>query len=172
KVVAGVRYYEKENAQKIPIQHIEVYTDTDIHYIQINNGKFQTFETVPHYYNDVPVIEYLNDQFKQGDFENVLSKIDAYDSAQSDTANYMSDLNDAMLAIIGNMELEGDDAKAFQDANMVHIRPSMNANGNEGKADVKYIYKQYDVAGTEAYKSRLQKDIHKETNTPDLNDEN
>ncbi|MCG1410917.1 phage portal protein [Staphylococcus epidermidis] len=172
KVVAGVRYYEKENVQKIPIQHIEVYTSTDIHYIQINNGKFQTFESVPHYYNDVPVIEYLNDQFKQGDFENVLSKIDAYDSAQSDTANYMSDLNDAMLAIIGNMELEGDDAKAFQDANMVHIRPSMNANGSEGKADVKYIYKQYDVAGTEAYKSRLQKDIHKETNTPDLNDEN
>ena len=42
----------------------------------------------------------------------------------------------------------------------------------EGKADVKYIYKQYDVQGSEAYKTRLQNDIHKFTNTPDLTDEN
>ncbi len=42
----------------------------------------------------MPIIEYLNDQFKQGDFENVISLIDLYDQAQSDTANYMTDLNE------------------------------------------------------------------------------
>ena len=31
--------------------------------------------------------------------------IDLYDEAQSDTANYMSDLNDAMLLIKGNVDL-------------------------------------------------------------------
>ncbi|HDA2596135.1 TPA: phage portal protein, partial [Staphylococcus aureus] len=105
-------------------------------------------------------------------FENVISLIDMYDASQSDTANYMSDTNDAMLALIGNADLDGEDAKAFRDANMIHIKPSINANGGEGKADAKYIYKQYDVAGSEAYKKRLQNDIHKYTNTPDLNDEN
>lgn len=114
----------------------------------------------------------MNDQFKQGDFENVISLIDLYDASQSDTANYMSDTNDAMLALIGNADLDGEDAKAFKDANMIHIKPSINANGGEGKADAKYIYKQYDVSGSEAYKKRLQNDIHKYTNTPDLNDEN
>ncbi|MDE9752306.1 phage portal protein [Staphylococcus delphini] len=39
------------------------------------------------------------------------------------------------------------------------------------EANVDYIYKQYDVAGVEAYKKRIQKDIHKFTNTPDLSDE-
>lgn len=95
-----------------------------------------------------------------------------YDQAQSDTANYMTDLNDAMLAIVGNIEIDGDEAKKFRQANMVHVKPSINVNGSEGNADVKYIYKQYDVNGSEAYKTRLQKDIHKYTNTPDLSDEN
>lgn len=172
KVIAGIRYYVKEDKDKIPAKHVEVYTSTHIHYIVIKSGLYETFETVEHYYNDVPVIEYLNDQFKQGDFENVISLIDLYDASQSDTANYMTDINDAMLVIIGNADLDGEDAKAFKDANMVHITPSMNANGSEGKADAKYIYKQYDVAGMEAYKKRLQNDIHKYTNTPDLSDEN
>ena len=129
----------------------------------MKGSQFESIDIVEHYYNDVPIIEYLNDQFKQGDFENVISLIDAYDAAESDTANYMTDLNDAMLAIIGNTELDGKDAEAFKDANMVHIKPGITANGSEGTAD---------VAGTEAYKSRLERDIHKFTNTPDLSDEN
>lgn len=172
KMIAGVRYYNKTDVDKIPVEHIEVYTHDKIYYIKIKGGKYEQIQEVHHYYKDVPIIEYLNDQFKQGDFENVISLIDLYDSAQSDTANYMTDLNDAMLAIIGNVELDTDDAKAFRDANMVHIQPSMTDNGSEGRADVKFLYKQYDVSGSEAYKTRLQNDIHKFTNTPDLNDSN
>lgn len=171
KMIAGVRYYKKIDVDKIPIECVEVYTIDKIYYIQIKGGNFHKIEEVHHFYKDVPIIEYLNDQFKQGDFENIISLIDLYDSAQSDTANYMTDLNDAMLAIIGNVDLDSDDAKSFRDANMVHIQPSMTDNGSEGRADVKFIYKQYDVAGSEAYKKRLQNDIHKFTNTPDLNDE-
>ena len=99
-----------------------------------------------------------------------VSLIDLYDAAQSDTANYMTDTNDAMLAVVGNVEMDGEDAQKFKDANMIHVKPEMNANGDEGKADVKYIYKQYDVQGSEAYKTRLQNDIHKFTNTPDMTD--
>nr|WP_277953156.1 phage portal protein [Staphylococcus sp. acrmy] len=171
KVIAGVRYYDTVDKDSIKTNHIDVYTDTHIQHYVIKDGATQTVERYQHFYNDVPIVEYLNNKFKQGDFENVLSLIDLYDSAQSDTANYMSDTNDAMLALIGNAELDGEDAKAFKDANMIHIRPEINANGGEGKADAKYIYKQYDVQGSEAYKTRLQDDIHKFTNTPDMNDE-
>ena len=172
RVIAGVRYYEKSDANNIPTSYIEVYTKQDIYYLEVKDGSIVVNDVVKHFYNEVPVIEYLNDQFKQGDFENVISLIDLYDVSQSDTANYMSDTNDAMLALIGNADLDGEDAKAFRDANMIHIKPQINANGGEGKADAKYIYKQYDVSGSEAYKKRLQNDIHKYTNTPDLNDEN
>ncbi len=41
----------------------------------------------------------------------------------------------------------------------------------KSQTDARYIYKQYDVTGTEAYKERLQKDIHKISFVPDLTDE-
>lgn len=173
KVVAGIRYYKKPvHDDSEPTELIEVYTKDKIQYIEIYDGELNSIEEVQHYYNDVPIIEYVNNKFMKGDFESVLSLIDLYDSGQSDTANYMTDTNDAMLAIVGNVDLDSDEAKEYKDANMVIIKPELNANGSESNADVKYIYKQYDVAGSEAYKSRLQNDIHKFTNTPDLNDEN
>ena len=43
----------------------------------MKGSQFESIDIVEHYYNDVPIIEYLNDQFKQGDFENVISLIDA-----------------------------------------------------------------------------------------------
>ncbi|MCE4992076.1 phage portal protein [Staphylococcus haemolyticus] len=172
KIIAGIRYYIVKDNDNLPVQKIEVYTVDRIFYITTKSGKFLAIDSIKHYYNDVPIIEYLNDQFKQGDFENVISLIDLYDSAQSDTANYMTDINDAMLAIVGNVEIDGDDAHKFRQANMVHIKPNINSNGSDSNAEVKYIYKQYDVNGAEAYKTRLQRDIHKYTNTPDLTDEN
>ncbi len=51
-----------------------------------------------------PVVEYDNNRFRTGDFEHVISLIDLYDSAQSDTANYMTDLNDALLVISGDID--------------------------------------------------------------------
>ncbi|MCE5058181.1 phage portal protein [Mammaliicoccus sciuri] len=173
KIIAGIRYYTKPvYDDSEPTEIIEVYTSDKIHYIEIYDGELNSIEEVQHYYNDVPIIEYVNNKFMKGDFENVISLIDLYDSGQSDTANYMTDTNDALLAIVGNVDLDSDEAKEFKDANMVLIKPELNANGSESNADAKYIYKQYDVAGSEAYKSRLQNDIHKFTNTPDLNDEN
>ncbi|MFG0929512.1 phage portal protein [Staphylococcus sp. 231237_7MaSpsaltlick] len=172
KIVAGVRYYDTVDAEGYTTNHIDVYTATHLHSYTIRKGELNSVQDIEHHYNDVPIIEYLNNKFKQGDFENVLSLIDLYDAAQSDTANYMTDTNDAMLAVVGNVEMDGEDAQKFKDANMIHVKPEMNANGSEGNADVKYIYKQYDVQGSEAYKTRLQNDIHKFTNTPDLTDEN
>ena len=171
-VLAGVRYYTITADNNDKVNMVEVYTAQKIHYFKEVDGELVISEEKSHYYNEVPIIEYLNDRFKQGDFENVLTLIDLYDSAQSDTANYMTDINDAMLAIVGNVELNGDDAVKFRQANMIHIKPGESSNGTEGHADVKFIYKQYDVNGSEAYKTRLQRDIHKYTNTPDLNDEN
>ena len=50
--------------------------------------------------------------------------------------------------------------------------PPVDSNGTEGSVDAKYLYKKYDVNGTEAYKNRVIDDIHKITNTPDLSDDN
>lgn len=144
-----------------------------------------------------PVVEYDNNRFRTGDFEHVISLIDLYDSAQSDTANYMTDLNDALLVINGDIDalfngstlLSGVDPndpeamkklaqdkleliKEQKDANMLLLKSRMTANGQQTSVDAKYINKEYDVSGTEAYKKRVADDIHKFSHTPDLTDSN
>lgn len=170
KVLAGVRYYTLRDSNGYLVEYADVYTSNKIYSVRMREGKYEEYNESPHYFNDVPIIEYVNDKFKQGDFENVISLIDLYDAAQSDTANYMTDLNDAVLVIIGGDDLDSEDAVRWRQANMVHLQPALTSAGTEGKADAKYIYKQYDVQGSEAYKQRLEDDIHKFSNTPDLSD--
>lgn len=100
---------------------------------------------------DVKVVS----KFRQGDFEDVLNLIDLYDSAQSDTANYMQDFNDAMLKIVGNLEIDVETAKEMKEHNILMLQTEKDGDGKHGQADADYIYKQYDVAGTEAYKDRV-----------------
>src|SRR5699024_11558566 len=112
--------------------------------------------------------------FRLGLYEDVLSLIDLYDSAQSDTANYMTDLNEAMLVISGDLESSGmttDDAIKQKDANILLLESGTDVMGNKTQLSANYIYKQYDVAGAEAYKDRVRKDIHEIAMIPDLNDE-
>ncbi|ELK47190.1 phage portal protein [Halobacillus sp. BAB-2008] len=174
-IIAGVRYITVGygNDKKIKVM---LYTKTKIHtYYTANMGDFNLAydHSEDHPFGDVPINEHTNNRFRQGDFENVLDQIDLYDAGQSDTANYMTDLNDAMLKIVGDVELEPEEAKKMKEANIIFLKPSANnAEGRESKVDADYIYKQYDVSGVESYKDRLQTDIHKFTFTPDLNDEN
>ncbi|MDD7383607.1 MAG: phage portal protein [Peptoniphilaceae bacterium] len=140
-----------------------------------NNIKLVEESRKRHFYNDIPVIEWVNNRFRNGDFENALSLIDLYDSSQSDTANYMNDFNDALLVIKGDINSNSysvDDIKKLKDANMLVLSSGFSPDGHITQTDAGYIYKQYDVNGMEAYKKRLEKDIHKFTHTPDLSDEN
>ena len=158
--------------------HLSIYTDTDtITYDPFKPEaiNLQNEDMKPHQYGMVPVVEWWNNRYRQGDFEPQISLIDAYDSAQSDTANYMSDLNDAMLVIEGDVNSTGLGVKDFRDmkdANMLILESGMSADGKERKLTAGYIYKQYDVEGTEAYKERLLSDYFKLCNVPNLDDEN
>ena len=118
--------------------------------------------------------EYSSDRYRQGGYEDVLSLIDLYDSAQSDTANYMTDFNEAMLAITGDIDLNKysvSEIIEMKRSNLILLANGINPDGSKTQTDAKYIYKQYDVNGTEAYKNRLQSDIHKISFVPDLTDE-
>lgn len=127
-----------------------------------------------HYYGDVPVVEWWNNRFRTGDFETELSLIDAYDAAQSDTSNYMSDLNDALLVINGDFRSAGltlADAVTMKQANMLMLESGMDHTGKQTSLSAEYIYKQYDVTGVEAYKDRLMNDIYKLSHVPNLDDD-
>lgn len=169
--VAAVRYFNNQfNDDTI---YVFLYTENEIYEYKTKDHysfKLELQDVSQHYFDGVPIIEYMNNKFRQGDYEDVLNLIDLYDSAQSDTANYMTDFNDAMLKITGNVDIDVESAKEMKQHNILLLQTELNADGSAAQADADYIYKQYDVSGTEAYKNRLEEDIHKFTNTPNLND--
>lgn len=168
--ICAVRYIYNAITEKTTVY---VYTvDSIIQYDLGNDFKLTETKSETHAFGGVPIIEYENNKFRQGDFEDVLSLIDMYDSAQSDLANYSQDLNDAMLKIVGNLDLDVDEAQQMKAKNIMMLRTEPNADGRESSADADYIYKEYDVQGSEAYKTRIANDIHLFTATPNLSDEN
>lgn len=167
--LAGVRRIENQFTDEV---YILVYTDKHIHVYNLNEGREVTLsETHDHHFGEVPIIEYENNKYRQGDFEDVLSLIDLYDAAQSDTANYMQDLNDAMLKIAGNLDIDLEQAKEMRDANILMLQTTPSEGMAQQRADADYIYKKYDVQGTEAYKDRLFNNILLFTSIPNLLDE-
>lgn len=143
----------------------------------------------------LPVVEFWNNTQRMGDFDGVISLIDAYDAAQSDTANYMQDSNDAMLVIKGDIDdlLEGADLAAdpedkeyleklakekqelvdsIRKSRTLFLKSGISGTGQQTTVSADYIHKQYDTAGVEAYKNRLYKNIHSFSRTPDVSDEN
>ena len=54
-----------------------------------------------HYFGGVPVVEFWNNAQETGDFEPVLSLIDAYDTLESDRVNDKQQFTDAVLLLTG-----------------------------------------------------------------------
>ena len=156
---------------------VYVYTDTEViiyRTSQIMSLKLEEENREPHEWGEVPVTEYSPDRYRMGGYEDVIPLIDLYDAAQSDTANYMTDLNEATLVITGDLNLQKYSVKdmvEMKKANLLMLSAGINPDGSRMQTDAKYVYKQYDATGTEAYKDRLQKDIHKISMVPDLTDE-
>ncbi|HFU4369518.1 TPA: phage portal protein [Streptococcus suis] len=150
---------------------VTVYTNEEI--VSYDNDWTETDrKTNP--FKIVPVVEWQNNRERLGDWEKGIPIIDAYDAAESDTANYMSDLNDAMLVIKGDVESTGmnaSDIMKMKQANMLVLESGIGHNGQQTSLEAGYIYKQYDVSGVEAYKSRLIKDFFRIVGLPNLQDD-
>lgn len=157
--------------------HMTIYTDTHRYkYEPYEQGavSFQLKDEGRHAYGMVPVVEWWNNRFRQGDFETEIPLMDSYDAVQSDTANYMSDINDAMLVINGDLLTAGigaSEADKMIKANVLLLETGLDHTGKQTSASAEYIYKQYDVAGSEAYKKRLINDIYKLSKIPNLDDD-
>ncbi|MCE2281770.1 phage portal protein [Streptococcus thermophilus] len=167
--IAAVRYYSR-GSLGIAKDVVEIYTNEHIYTLDASNN-FNEISVTPHAFGTVPITEFLNNVDGIGDYETELYLIDLYDSAESDTANHMSDMADAILAIYGDLALpKGMDASDMKRTRLMQLKPPKSADGKEGTIRAEYLTKSYDVSGVEAYKTRLNKDIHVFTNTPDMSD--
>lgn len=181
RVIGACRYYRLNSyASGSAKYNIELYTPTHVHHFHPVNIHTETSIVLDeeldeeHSFHGVPVVEYRSDRFRMSVYERQISLIDLYDSAQSDTANYMSDFNDAILVLEGKIK-NADDAeymKKMKDANILVLVPEEDdLGGAQGALKASYLTKSYDVQGVEAYKTRLKDDIYNLSSIPNLSDE-
>lgn len=68
-------------------------------------------KAIQHYFNGVPLIEYRNNEERQGDFEQTISLINAYNELQSDRITDKKNFVDALLVVYGFTLDEGEDGE-------------------------------------------------------------
>lgn len=139
-----------------------VYTSDKIYLYQKGENGLALIDEEVHYFNQVPVIEYLNNDEAIGDFERVISLIDAYDKANSDTANDFEEFTDAFLYLVNLFgTTEADIEKLKKDKVLL-----LDEDGQAG-----WLTKDINDTAIENYKDRLNSDIHKFSKVPDIGDE-
>lgn len=126
-------------------------------------------ETRPHYFGGVPIVEFWNNAQETGDFEPVLSLIDAYDALESDRVNDKQQFTDAVLLLTG-CTLENDDP-ADRRSPAQKLLEEKTLCLPDTDASAQWLVKQSDEAGAEVLRQALKGDIHKMSMVPDLTDE-
>ena len=160
-LLAVMRYYEdydyvEDNTYTI----VEVIDSKMVRRYKLDTG-LSLLEEYPHYFSMVPVAIFKNNEDETGDFEQVISLIDAYDKMESDSLNDFEYFVDAYLALYGFT------ADAEDIAQMKENRVLLMDEGTSAE----WLIKQTSDAYVENMKNRLDKDIHKFAKCPNMSDE-
>ena len=158
----AIRYYawwdDVENLQKYDI---ELYTDKEIINYEGSPVDLKEVSRRPHYFNGLPVIEFMENESRQGAYENVISLIDTYELMLSDTANTINYFSDCYLVLTGMQETQAEDI-----ARMKNDRVLLVPEGCEASFLTKDVSENYN----ENMLKRLQEQIFVVACTPLLSD--
>lgn len=141
---------------------INVYTEDKIftyHAKGLSKGQMTLFEESEHYFGAVPVVEYRNNEERQGDFEQQISQFDAYNLLQSDRINESEQRVNSILFIKGF---------TLGEDNLTH---DSIIETTEKDSDLKWLIKEIKEADNEVLRQSLLDDIHKFSYIPSMTDE-
>lgn len=171
--LCGVYYYPKKNDADNVVSWVAVVVTENYKYTMIienNENINQVVTETPeaHYFGAVPIIEYLNNKEGQGDFEQQIPLIDAYNKLMSDRVNDKEQFIDAILVIYG--ALLGDDEEETKKAAKELREEKLLELPEDAKAE--YLSRQMEEAGVEILRKALKEDIYTFSHVPNLSDEN
>lgn len=162
--MAALRFIHSKDRDGNPIKKVEFWTSTECWYfISLHGGPLELTDIVEHYWQDVPFIEYINNEERIGDFEGVITLVDAYNRVQSNTANFFQYNDEAILKVLKMGEVTPQNIKDMKEAGAILL---------EDGGDIQWLIKEVADTPLENYKQRLREDMHLFSNVPNLNDEN
>lgn len=142
-----------------------IYVDKQIKrtYKSYSKSLQQVGKDEPHAFGDVPLICYKNNPEYMGDFEPVLSLIDAYNLLQSDRINDKEQLVDAILCLY-NIDFTDEQAEMLKESRMLASIPA--------DARVEYLTKTLQEGDVDILRQNIENDIHKISMVPNMSDQN
>lgn len=161
--MAALRYIHSRDRDGYPVKKVEFWTSTECWYfVSYNGSALELVDIVEHYWQDVPFIEYINNEERLGDFEGILTLVDAYNRAQSNTANFFQYNDDAILKITKMGDVKPRDIKDMKEAGAIVLKDG---------GDINWLVKEVADTPLENYKKRLREDMHLFSSVPNLNDD-
>ncbi|MET1173784.1 phage portal protein [Paenibacillus amylolyticus] len=173
KSLFAVHYYEKRDMEnKADGWYVNVYTANKIVRYEVKDIGGEDFEQVSitdHYYKSVPVVEFWNNEEQQGDYEQQLTLIDAYNTLGSDRMNDKEQFVDSILKLIGaslgdTEEDAGRTIRMLKKYKVLELPAGVDA-------DASWLTKTLNEADTEVLRNALKSDIHEFSMVPNLTDE-
>ena len=163
KPLYGVRYYQKSDGETVG----SVYTSSmEIPFS--DKGGLHYLDAIPHYFAGVPLIEYLENEERQGAFEQVESAITAYEKAISEKANDVDYFADAYLLLKG-LKLNEQELHTIRNDRVIHVPPT-DAEILNG-IQVEFLQKPSADATQENLLDRLEDQIFMQSMVANISDE-
>lgn len=137
KPLFAVRYHLDED-EKLQGEMID---SNRRYYFQESEGKlYFTEEEEQHFYGDVPIVEYIENEERQSVFENVKTLINAINKSLSEKANDVDYFSDAYIKILG-AELDEESIQQLRDNRTINL-------AGDGASDVVVEFMQKPNADT------------------------
>ena len=162
-LLAVIRYYDDYNVvEDKTYTIIEVINNIEVVRYQTSQGStsLTLLEQYPHYFGMVPIAIFKNNEEERGDFEPVISLIDAYDTMESDSVNDFAYFVDCYLALYG-FTAEAEDVQKMKENRILLMDDGTKAE---------WLIKNSNDTTIENMKNRLDADIHKFAKCPNLAD--
>ena len=160
-LLAVIRYYDDyDYVENKTFTIVEVIDSVKVRRLRLDNS-FTQLDEYQHYFSMVPVAIFKNNEDETGDFEQVISLIDAYDKMESDSLNDFEYFVDAYLALYG-YNADSDDVAKMKENRVLLMDEGTSAE---------WLVKQTSDAYVENMKNRLDKDIHKFAKCPNMSDQ-
>ena len=160
----GIRYYPTLDilTDKVTM-NIEVYSASFVRKYTASEelGDMAFVDEQPHYFGMCPISVFYNNEDELGDFESVITLIDAYDSLEADSLNDFEYFVDAYLCLTG-LNADAEDIAEMKANRVILLDPD---------SDAKWLTKSTSDTNVEDMKIRLDSDIHKFAKVPDMSDE-
>ncbi len=161
----AIRYYKTENIDGMKSWVVEFYDNKKIYTYkgQLSQLTFDKIEK--HMFDYCPLQGIANNKELMGDAEKVLTLIDDYDKVLSDNSNEVESFVHAYM-IFKNLNLTEDAVREAQASGAINIKSMGTQN-----AEVFFLTKNINDAFTEHHLERLQDNIYRFSQTPNLNDD-